>query len=159
MLLAPIVPGDKGTRQIDGWGAGGFGAPRDGGTRSHEGLDWIAAPGDPIHSPICGRISHYGVALPQTTHDQLGTIWIEGEGPYEGVFVKLLYVRGLGQVGDRVHSGDRVGSACDVAGYYHRKYPKKRAQRGDMTNHVHEYLRIESVGPDWVDPAHYHLGV
>ncbi|MBI3316337.1 MAG: M23 family metallopeptidase [Candidatus Omnitrophica bacterium] len=58
----PLTPDDSGslTLRSDDYGEGHFGASRNGG-RSHEGVDFRAAVGDPVWASKSGRVSFSGV--------------------------------------------------------------------------------------------------
>jgi len=47
-------------RGIDKWGNGAFGAPRDGGTRKHVGVDIVTRDGEPFLSLNAGTITRLG---------------------------------------------------------------------------------------------------
>ncbi len=145
-LIPPVRP-YRGLRGLDAWGGGGFSAPRDGGTRRHAGLDFAAAVGDAIVAPCAGTISHIGLAYPNT---DLASIHLEG-----GNFaIKLLYVHPSIDtiVGLIVAQGAPIGIAQAVASYWQAVHP----ERGRMTNHVHEEVRLREDGHvRLVDPAAY----
>ena len=128
-------------------GDGRFGTSRDGGTRTHEGVDLEAAPGTAVRSPIDGTIVHVGDPYKPThpLHGQFNTIHIREAN---GDLFKLFYVaptdasgKPLIKPGDRVKVGDPIGTMQDRA-----------AANPGMTNHVHvEVLPPGSKTP--VDPA------
>ena len=146
-ILPPVVP-FRGTRGVDSWGSGNFGASRDGGARAHAGLDFVSVPGDAVHSPIDGIVTHIGIAYADS---EMRSIHVTGTGEHADVMAKILYCwpdPGLG--GRTVKAGDRLGDAQDVAGYWKAQQPD---HPGEMRNHVH--LEIAINGPTKVDPAHY----
>lgn len=147
----------RGTRGIDAWGAGGFGAPRELPTAGapeykHKGLDCISVPTDLTPMPFDGFIeSPNGIAYPD---GDLGSIHLRGEGAWSDMRIKLLYVKATlaFSVGLHFKRGAIIGAAQDVAGYWQPKHP----ERAPMTNHVHleVYTRKGSL---WVldNPADY----
>lgn len=136
-LRVPVVP-YRGTRSIDDFGAGGFGAPRRKGDDQygHKGLDFRAEPGDAIVAPLAGRITRRGVAYVGST---LGSVHIEAGD----VRCKLLYVDCLHEVGSEVSMGDPLGAAQDVAAYHAR--PGRT-----MQNHIH--MEVYRCG-QLIDPS------
>ncbi|HYD74293.1 MAG TPA: peptidoglycan DD-metalloendopeptidase family protein [Candidatus Binatia bacterium] len=113
-------------RGDDAFGSGDFGASRDGGKRKHEGVDYVIAPGAPVHAPIAGEVARLGYAY-------------RGEGGYRIVEIvnsetkvkaRVLYVAPTVEVGDVVVAGQEIGSAQDL----NARYP-------GITNHVHVELR------------------
>lgn len=136
-LIAPPVRPYRGLRGMDSWGSGNFGASRDGGGRSHAGLDCITVPGDIIVAPFPAVVSRLGLAY---VGSNLASVHLKGVGTFEGWEAKLLYCEpdpGLG--GRTVAMGDRLGEAQDVAGYWKAREP---GHVGDMKNHVHLEVRV-----------------
>ena len=133
-LISPVRP-YRGTRGVDAYGSGTFGASRDGGGRSHLGRDYIALPGDQVVSPIDGIVKRHAKAYPDA---DLAGLEIEGAA----VRAKLLYVLPCVEPGERVKAGQVIGTAQDVASYHEKKSPRA----GHMTNHVHLEVLV------WIDP-------
>lgn len=126
-IIPPVTP-YRGTRGVDAYGGGGYNAPRDGGSRPHLGLDFVARPDDKVVAPVGGVISHIGIAYEGST---LGSVHLTcNDGQH---CIKLLYVASGRKVGDVVRRGDLVGSAQNVAAYWELKSPRG----GSMQNHVH----------------------
>jgi murein DD-endopeptidase MepM/ murein hydrolase activator NlpD len=48
-------------RGCDGDGCGHYGASRDGGKRVHKGFDIVSVPGEPVYSPLEGRVRLFKV--------------------------------------------------------------------------------------------------
>jgi hypothetical protein len=140
--VGPPTSPYRGLRGVDAWGSGGFGASRDGGLRRHLGCDFLAQPGDIALAPIGGRVVVVGTAYPGSS---LGSIHIQGDGPYAEYYVKILYVDPDVYVGTTVKAGDRIGQVQNVTAYYAAKSPGK----GPMPNHVHLELKA------WVNPVAY----
>lgn len=139
-LLPPVSP-FRGFRGIDAFGAGGFAAPRDGGSRPHAGVDLVAVSGDLIVAPCALRISHIGIAYPDA---DLASLHLDGIADASGFFLKLLYAKpGIDTiVGSEFSAGDSLGFAQSVAGYWMAQRPA----RGTMVNHVHLELREQLDG-------------
>lgn len=145
-IAVPVWP-FRGTRGMDSWGSGNFGASRDGGAREHLGLDFLAIVGDEVRAPITGTVVQIGRAYADA---ELQSIHIEGDGDYTGWRAKMLYVKAdVGLHGRYVSAGDLVGHAQDVTAYWKAKKP---THAGDMKNHVH--LEVIVTEPRHVDPAH-----
>jgi hypothetical protein len=142
MLWLPIRPW-RGLRSVDSYGAGGFGAPRDAGSRPHLGTDFIALPGDMLYPIFPCHVSYGALAYP---HDpalpDLHSLHLDGLDDYNGWKIKVLYVvPDLSLIGSDVRDGDvPLATAEDVRAYYRLKHPD---HQGDITPHVH----IEVVIP------------
>lgn len=137
-IVPPVFP-YAGTRDMDAWGSGTFGAKRDEGTRMHMGRDFISTPGDQVVAVFPGIVTATGYAYPNV--GELHSLWLEGEGAWKHWRAQYLYVRaqvavGVPIVGQRFDQGEVLGHAEDVAAYYHKKDPT----HGPMTNHVHLML-------------------
>jgi hypothetical protein len=135
---------------MDSWGSGNFGASRtrDGKAHPHNGLDLVTVVGDTIVAPISGKVDHIGIAYPES---DLGSIHIQGSGEFVGMRVKILYCRpdpGIG--GKVVETGDRLGEAQDVSGYWAAKQP---GHSGVMRNHIH--LETWLTDAQAVSPAQF----
>ncbi|HEX8269757.1 MAG TPA: M23 family metallopeptidase [Flavobacterium sp.] len=110
-------------RLCDVHGCGSFGADR--GSRKHMGEDYVTAPGEPVYSPICGKIirvaypyadnlSYKGVEIKNSTHE-----------------VKIFYMTLTVPLGSTVTLGQQIGVAQNIAAKY----------SPGMTNHVHVEVR------------------
>ncbi|MEW5925887.1 MAG: peptidoglycan DD-metalloendopeptidase family protein [Gemmatimonadota bacterium] len=117
-------------RGTDNHGSGKFGASRDGGKRSHNGLDFVALPGEKVLSPIEGLVVRE--ARPYKTDPKYVGVVIDGTGDWKGYEVKMFYVKGI-KLG-RVRAGEVVGTAQDLG----KKYP-------GITNHVHVEVRLHGL--------------
>lgn len=117
-LGPPSLPW-RGTRGMDKFGSGTFGASRDGGKRRHLGRDYIALPGDTGVSPLDGKVTHVGKAY---ANSDLGSIRIAGAG----IEVRVLYIKPEVEVGQPVRVGEVIGTVQDLSA----KYP-------GITPHVH----------------------
>lgn len=126
-------------RGVDAYGSGKFGARRDGGKRTHEGADFVAAPGSIVFSPIGGVVTDIGYAY--QGKEKLRFIGIKDAAG--GLHARVYYVDPTVVVGDAVQAGDSIGLAESLA----VRYPL------GMTNHVHVELR-DGAGAQ-LDPALY----
>jgi murein DD-endopeptidase MepM/ murein hydrolase activator NlpD len=113
-------------RTTDAFGSGRFGAVRDAGKRHHEGVDYVASPGAPVHAPIAGRISRLGFAYGGDETYR----YVEITNPKTLMVARVLYIDPSVVDGDEVVAGDVIGAAQDLSS----RYP-------GITNHVHVELR------------------
>lgn len=118
-------------RQPDGWGDGAFDAPR--GDRRHQGIDIVARVGDPVTSPIQGKVERK--SFPYANDLRFTGVLLRGDGAHQGLVVKLFYVMPKARlIGHSVRPGDVVGHVQDLTA----KYP-------GITNHVHVEVRRNGV--------------
>lgn len=110
-------------RTHDAYGAGEFGARRDGGSRRHEGVDYRARAGQPVTAPMSGYVTKIGHAYASDPNLR----FVEITNPALNYAVRVFYVTPQVQVGDTVAIGRAIGTARSLQ----RKYP------GGMTDHVH----------------------
>lgn len=120
-------------------GAGNFGASRDGGTRSHKGLDLLSNPGGVVNSPISGKVTKIG--FPYDGDFKFRYVEVEDES---GSKHRVFYVdpKGVLEVGSTVEKGSPMGIAQDVT----EKFPDT-----GMEPHVHYEIK-DSKG-EQIDPA------
>lgn len=123
-------PTGKAPRETDAYGHGWFGASRDGGSRDHEGVDFVAEAGQAIVAPISGYVTKIGYAYA----GDLDLKFIEITNPALDHVARVFYVNPLVEVGDAVRLGAEIGTAHTLQGTY----------PGGMTDHVH----LELQGPD-----------
>lgn len=116
-------PTGREPRLHDAYGAGEFGARRDGGSRRHEGVDYMARPGQAVEAPISGYVTKIGYAYPGD--DSLK--FVEITNPALSYAARVFYVNPTVAVGDTVAIGQPIATARSLQ----RKYP------GGMTDHVH----------------------
>lgn len=115
-------------RGVDNWGSGAFGASR--GSRKHEGIDYVAAPGETIYSPITGVIER--PAYPYED-DLTYTGAVISNAKHE---VKIFYIALTVPVGTFVKAGDIIAKAQNIAEKY----------GSDMMNHIHLEIREKKSG-------------
>jgi murein DD-endopeptidase MepM/ murein hydrolase activator NlpD len=116
-------PTGRETRTHDAYGDGEFGASRDGGDRSHEGVDFVAHAGQVVVAPISGYVTKIGLAYPGDTVLK----FVEITNPALHYAARVFYVNPKVAVGEAVSVGSPIGTAHTLQ----RKYP------GGMTDHVH----------------------
>jgi murein DD-endopeptidase MepM/ murein hydrolase activator NlpD len=132
-----VNPTGLGQRTSDTYGYGVFGAPRDGGTRPHLGVDFKAVAGQAVKAPISGFVSKIGYAYAGDTVLK----FVEITNPALRYKARVFYVNPDVEVGDAVHLGQAVGTSHTLQD----KYP------GGMTDHVH--LEITDPSGRKVDAA------
>ena len=110
-------------REHDAYGSGEFGASRDGGARSHAGVDFVAEPGQAVVAPISGYVTKIGYVYAGDGDLR----FVEITNPALKLEARAFYVRPEVKVGDTVYVGQPIGEVHSLQ----RKYP------GGMTDHVH----------------------
>lgn len=116
-------PTGREPRGHDAYGAGEFGARRDGGSRRHEGVDYVARAGQAVTAPISGYVTKIGYAYSGDPNLK----FVEITNPALNYVARVFYVNPRVEVGDAVAMGRMIGTARSLQ----RKYP------GGMTDHVH----------------------
>ncbi|MET3668044.1 M23 family metallopeptidase [Caulobacter sp. 1776] len=123
-------------RGHDDFGDGWFGARRDGGSRDHEGVDYVAKAGQAVHAPMSGYVTKIGYAYAGDTELK----FVEIANPALGYAARAFYVTPGVEVGQAVRLGDTIGEVESLQGHY-----------PGITNHVH--LEILAPGGDRVNAA------
>ena len=127
-----LNPTGKQVRREDAFGYGHFGASRDGGSRDHKGVDYMADAGQPVKAPISGYVTKIGTAYSSSPELK----FIEIRNPALRYEARVFYVDPQVQVGESVHLGDVIATMHTLKDKY-----------GDgMTDHVH----LELSGPNGV---------
>jgi hypothetical protein len=116
-------PTGQGPRGTDAYGEGAFHAPRDGGGRRHEGVDYVATAGQAVEAPISGYVTCVGFAY----RDDQTLKFVEIENPALKLTARVFYVDPEVAVGDSVAVGHEIGHAHTL----------QRRYRGGITDHVH----------------------
>jgi peptidoglycan LD-endopeptidase LytH len=125
-----VNPTGKPPRETDAYGHGWFGASRDGGSRQHEGVDFVAEAGQTVVAPISGYVTKIGYAYAGDPDLR----FVEITNPALGHVARVFYVDPRVAVGQAV----RLGAAIGLAHSLQATYP------GGMTDHVH--LEIQGPG-------------
>jgi murein DD-endopeptidase MepM/ murein hydrolase activator NlpD len=116
-------PTGRAPRAVDAYGEGRFHASRDGGSREHEGVDYVAVAGQVVEAPISGYVAKIGYAYP----DDTSLRYVEIDNPALHITARAFYVDPSVQVGDAVAIGRPIGQAHTLQ----RKYPD------GITDHIH----------------------
>ena len=116
-------PTGQAPRGEDAYGEGRFHASRDGGARDHEGVDYVASPGQTVVAPISGYVSKIGYAYP----DDQSLKFVEIDNPALHLTARVFYVDPAVAVGDSVAVGRPIGQAHSLQ----QRYPL------GITDHVH----------------------
>lgn len=117
-----VNPTGAAPRDHDHFGSGAFGARRDGGSRSHEGVDYAAVADQAVRAPISGYVTKIGHAY--GGDDSLK--FVEITNPAIGYVARTFYVDPMVKVGEVVRLGARIGSAESLQSHY-----------PGITDHVH----------------------
>lgn len=123
-------------RGHDEFGDGQFGARRDGGSRDHEGVDYVAKAGQDIAAPISGYVTKIGYAYAGSTDLK----FVEISNPALGYIARAFYVNPGVEVGQTVRLGETIGRDQSLQ----KHYP-------GITNHVH--LEVMEPGGERVNAA------
>jgi hypothetical protein len=116
-------PTGRAPRDVDAYGEGRFHASRDGGSRLHEGVDYVAKAGQVVDAPISGYVTKIGYAYPGDE----ALRFVEIENPALHLQARVFYVDPDVAVGDTVAVGRPIGRAHTLQ----KKYP------GGIVDHVH----------------------
>jgi murein DD-endopeptidase MepM/ murein hydrolase activator NlpD len=128
-------PTGKAPRTEDAYGSGAFGASRDGGSRDHEGVDFVADAGQAVVAPISGYVTKIGVAYAGAPELK----FVEITNPALKYEARVFYVDPQVEVGDAVRIGRPIGRARTLQNRY----------AAGMTDHVH--LEIQDRRGDRMD--------
>jgi murein DD-endopeptidase MepM/ murein hydrolase activator NlpD len=123
-------------RGHDDFGDGEFGARRDGGTRAHEGVDYVAKAGQDVRAPMSGYVTKIGYAYAGDTELK----FVEITNPALDYAARAFYVTPDVEVGQSVRLGQPIGTVESLQGHY-----------PGITDHVH--LEILAPGGDRVNAA------
>jgi murein DD-endopeptidase MepM/ murein hydrolase activator NlpD len=123
-------------RGHDDFGDGFFGARRDGGSRAHEGVDYVARAGQAVHAPMSGYVTKIGYAYAGDTELK----FVEITNPALGYAARAFYVTPGVELGQAVRLGQPIGQVESLQDHY-----------PGITDHVH--LEILAPGGDRVNAA------
>lgn len=134
-------------RPPDDFGSGEFGASRDNGKRTHNGIDFECKPGDKIVSPCSGHVTKIGYAYA----DGVGGLNSK-EPKYRYIEIttkneithRVFYVEPKVMAGQTVTTGKTIiGTAQNIAARY-------STAKKTMNNHVHYGVKVngEHVNPE-----------
>ncbi|MGR4864567.1 M23 family metallopeptidase [Caulobacter sp. LARHSG274] len=135
---APDFANPTGTapRGHDEFGDGNFGARRDGGSRDHEGVDYVATAGQDVRAPISGYVTKIGYAYSGSSDLK----FVEITNPALGYVARAFYVTPSVEVGQSVRLGQTIGADQSLQGHY-----------PGITDHVH--LEVMQPGGERVNAA------
>lgn len=125
LILPPI-------RASDSQGRGYYGAPR--GSRTHNGVDFVYSPGDPVRALLSGTVSKLGYPY----EDKPQFRYVELRRP-NGDLVRYFYVEPGVRVGDLVKVGEVIGT-CQKLPY------------AGIIDHVHVEVKVQG---EHVEPIRY----
>ncbi len=108
-------------RGTDKFGCGAFGASRDGGQRTHQGVDIITVDGDPFHSLCDGTVNSFGYAYKGNFKFRIVNIRKDN-----GDMWRYFYVEPAVELGMKIKTGQQIGTTQTLK----FKYP-------GITPHVH----------------------
>jgi len=112
---AIVLPTQK--MRNDTLGLGHFGASRDGGTRTHEGVDILVYEGQPLYSPFEGILTKE--FYPYSGDTRFYGFDLVGTGRFEGLKVRIMYCRAIkDKIGKAVKAGELVGYAQKISKKY-----------------------------------------
>lgn len=123
-------------RGHDDFGHGQFGARRDGGSRSHEGVDYTAVVGQNVQAPISGYVTKIGYAYAGAPDLK----FVEITNPALGYVARAFYISPGVEVGQTVRLGQAIGRVESLQNHY-----------PGITDHVH--LEVMEPGGDRVNAA------
>jgi murein DD-endopeptidase MepM/ murein hydrolase activator NlpD len=139
-------PTGKGVRGHDGYGHGHFGASRDGGGRSHEGVDYIAKAGQKVVAPISGYVTKIGYAYAGDSHR-----FVEITNPALKFEARVFYVDPSVKVGETVRLGDELGTMdtlqkryAGITDHVHMELMDRRGRRIDCGEVITAELKIRN---------------
>ncbi|WP_269715307.1 M23 family metallopeptidase [Caulobacter sp. NIBR2454] len=115
-------PTGQAPRAHDVFGDGAFGASRDGGSRDHEGVDYLGEAGQPVRAPVSGYVTKIGYAYPGAQDLQ----FVEITNPAIGYAARVFYIEPGVELGQAIRMGQPVGVMTSLQ----RRYP-------GISDHVH----------------------
>ena len=127
-------------RISDDWGSGLFGASR--GNRTHLGIDYLCEPGDPIYSPVKGRVSKHGYPYIPMDDDKITYRYVEITD-YKGNRHRVFYIEPIAQVDLHIDTNTIIGIAQDISAKY-------STSKKVMGNHIHSEV-IDANG-NYINP-------
>lgn len=130
---------DARIRGIDKWGSGAYGAPRDGGTRAHRGIDIACVAGTGVLSVTLGKVTKIGYPYSPSNPKKGHFRYVEVTDP-SGNRHRYFYVEPKVTVGDTIGSLQCIGDTQGLT----KVYP-------GITDHFH-YEVIDKDG-NYLDPG------
>lgn len=127
-------------RGSDNFGAGYFGASRDGGKRKHMGVDAITIAGGDFYARVNGTVTGLGYPYPDTYFYRIVQITDD-----KGWQWRYFYVAPCVELGLKIKVGDKIGVCQDLQ----PRYP-------GITQHVHFEIKVKG---EHIDPTEYLNGM
>jgi murein DD-endopeptidase MepM/ murein hydrolase activator NlpD len=124
-----VNPTGQVPRTHDAFGHGEFGASRDGGSRHHEGVDYVADAGQDVAAPISGFVTKIGYAYGGANSPR----FVEITNPAIGYVARTFYIDPGVVVGEAVRLGQTIGTVVSLQSHY-----------PGITDHVH--LEVMKAG-------------
>ena len=135
-MLQVITP----PRGVDAYGSGEFGSPRSGAHGKHRGVDFAAATGSELLSPVKGRVTKHGYPY----NDTLEFRYIEiTDGDLNRH--RFFYTQPTVEIGELVREGDIIALVQNISGRY------QSSNKTPMVNHVH--YEIIDVHGEYLNPT------
>ena len=132
----------------DALGGGGFLDSRDGGSRTHDGVDIICAPGEQVTSPIDGVVVRRIRVYPDNPANPVDSTYvgveIQGTGNDVDKDIEIFYMTSFA-VGSSVRRGQAIGNCQDIS-------QRRPNWIGVMQPHLHIELKLNG---NLVDPSKF----
>ena len=110
------TPDANGNQRLDlrNPASGGYGAPRDGGARKHEGVDINMKPGDTVHAYSSGMVAGIG------SSSDIGNVKndIVTISHNDGTVGRYFYTDSNVGIGDKIEKGQPIGTLHDMSSRY-----------------------------------------
>lgn len=132
MLLVKTPP-----RGVDSYGSGAYLAKR--GSRLHNGVDFSAVAGSDVASLTCGKVTKIGFPYRYDPDNPAKAKYRYVEVTTDGNKLRYFYLTPAVKLGDKVKTGDIIGSVQDLTEVY----------KG-IKNHVH--FEVKNEGNNFLDP-------
>ena len=154
--LSTIRPLSRIGVRDDGHGKGRYRASRADadGHYAHQGIDLVAATGDPVVSPVDGVID-ISRAYKDAAKSEYKIVSVTSGGQrYRFFYVSPRSHEGTAFVrdGDRITAGQQIGIVQNIS----KAYPPTERIRSEMRNHVHFAISTETdknKKPNYIDPT------
>jgi len=127
--------------RVDPAGDGNYGANRNGGKRTHNGIDFLAVPGTTVQSPVAGKVTKLGY----TYADDLSYRYVEITDDSSRRH-RFFYVKPAVAVNDMVFVESIIGTAANICD----RYPDR-----EMKNHIHYEVMTAGINPVYLNPMVY----
>lgn len=123
------------------WGSGEWGASRDGGSRTHKGVDYCMWPGSLFLCPMSGTVTKLGYAYPDDLTQWRYVELVEGE--YRARFFYITPSVAESQI---VRKGDPLGTVEDLRERYNGITPHVHISLWRGSQRLNPDLEIAKIG-------------